>query len=59
LQEEEKSNRWKALFPAAEWLPAYQLRWLRSDVVAGITLAAYAILQSRVVPQLAAELDPA
>jgi len=43
LQEEEKSNRWKALFPAAEWLPEYQLRWLRSDVVAGITLAAYAI----------------
>jgi Sulfate permease family len=29
--------------PAAEWLPEYQLRWLRSDVVAGITLAAYAI----------------
>jgi sulfate permease, SulP family len=43
MQEEQNRNRWKALFPAAEWLPQYQLPWLRSDIVAGITLAAYAI----------------
>ena len=43
MQEEQNINRWKPLFPAAEWLPEYQRRWLRSDVVAGITLAAYAI----------------
>jgi len=34
---------WKALFPPARWLPTYERSWLRADVVAGITLAAYAI----------------
>jgi SulP family sulfate permease len=34
---------WKAFFPPAQWLPTYQGRWLRADLVAGITLAAYAI----------------
>src|SRR5947207_10386363 len=34
---------WRALFPAAVWLPRYKRAWLRHDVVAGITLAAYAI----------------
>lgn len=36
-------NGWKALFPPAQWLPAYEHRWLGADLVAGITLAAYAI----------------
>jgi high affinity sulfate transporter 1 len=43
VQEEQNSNRWKALLPALQWLSEYQRRWLRSDIVAGITLAAYAI----------------
>ncbi len=30
-------------FPLAVWLRDYELRWLRLDLVAGITLAAYAI----------------
>lgn len=34
---------WKAVFPPAQWLPTYQRRWLAADLVAGITLAAYAI----------------
>jgi high affinity sulfate transporter 1 len=34
---------WKAIFPPAQWLPEYQAQWLRADLVAGITLAAYAI----------------
>ncbi len=34
---------WKVLFPPAQWLPAYQVRHLGADVVAGVTLAAYAI----------------
>jgi high affinity sulfate transporter 1 len=34
---------WKAFFPPAQWLPTYQRRWLGADLVAGITLAAYAI----------------
>ena len=40
---QEDKSWWKAVFPAARWLPEYQLGWLKSDVVAGITLAAYAI----------------
>lgn len=34
---------WRALFPPAQWLPTYQARWLGADLLAGITLAAYAI----------------
>jgi high affinity sulfate transporter 1 len=35
-------NRWHFL-PIAQWLPRYQRAWLRYDLVAGITLAAYAV----------------
>jgi high affinity sulfate transporter 1 len=34
---------WRAAFPPAQWLPSYQAAWLPRDVVAGVTLAAYAI----------------
>jgi len=34
---------WRTIFPPAQWIPAYQLNWLASDLVAGITLAAYAV----------------
>jgi MFS superfamily sulfate permease-like transporter len=34
---------WKTVFPPAQWLPAYQARWIGADLVAGVTLAAYAI----------------
>ncbi|MBP1686827.1 MAG: sulfate transporter [Deltaproteobacteria bacterium] len=34
---------WTVFFPPAQWLPGYQARWLGADLVAGITLAAYAI----------------
>ena len=30
-------------FPPARWLAEYRLGWLPNDLVAGITLAAYAI----------------
>ena len=36
-------QRIRSAFPIAAWLPAYERGWLRYDVVAGITLAAYAI----------------
>ena len=36
-------RRWTALLPPLEWLPRYRAAWLRADVVAGVTLAAYAI----------------
>ena len=34
---------WLSVFPPALWLTQYRLAWLPSDLVAGITLAAYAI----------------
>src|SRR5215467_8125451 len=41
------ASKWGRLvrssLPAIEWLPQYKKAWLRSDVVAGLTLAAYAI----------------
>ncbi len=44
---------WRALFPPAQWLPGYRAAWLRHDVVAGITLAAYAIPVSLAYASLA------
>ena len=44
---------WRALFPPAQWLPGYRGTWLRHDVVAGITLAAYAIPVSLAYASLA------
>jgi SulP family sulfate permease len=38
-----KVSRWKAIFPPAQWVPAYQPAWLKDDLSAGITLAAYAV----------------
>src|SRR4029450_4625958 len=32
---------WYNIFPAFTWLRAYQPKWLRADLVAGVTLAAY------------------
>lgn len=32
---------WKTIFPVASWLPSYKGDWLRFDIAAGITLAAY------------------
>src|ERR1043166_90177 len=29
------------IFPALTWLRAYQPKWLRADLIAGVTLAAY------------------
>jgi SulP family sulfate permease len=36
-------GRLAGLFPPIAWLRAYQLSWLGGDLVAGITLAAYAV----------------
>lgn len=37
------TRNWAAFFPPAQWLPRYQAKWLGADLVAGVTLAAYAI----------------
>lgn len=34
-------GRWYNIFPAFTWLRAYQPDWLRADLIAGVTLAAY------------------
>jgi high affinity sulfate transporter 1 len=34
---------WSRYIPIVQWLPKYRAVWLRDDIVAGITLAAYAI----------------
>src|SRR5882724_4298980 len=32
---------WHNMFPVLTWLRAYQPKWLRADLIAGVTLAAY------------------
>jgi SulP family sulfate permease len=44
---------WRSLLPPAQWLSVYQARWLKADVIAGITLAAYAIPVSMAYASLA------
>jgi high affinity sulfate transporter 1 len=36
-----EGSRWRGIFPAARWLRSYDRAWLRGDVAAGVTLAAY------------------
>src|SRR3989454_474462 len=36
-----RPSRWSGIIPALRWLRSYKGAWLRGDVVAGITLAAY------------------
>ena len=44
---------WRALFPPAQWLAAYQKKWLANDAIAGVTLAAYGIPVSLAYASLA------
>ena len=37
-----RDNRWP-FFPIAGWLPEYRRAWLGPDLLAGVTLAAYAV----------------
>ena len=39
----QRGMTWLFWFPPARWLAEYRLSWLLGDIVAGITLAAYAI----------------
>lgn len=41
-QSQPTTNRWlHNALPVLNWLPAYQSKWLRADLTAGVTLAAY------------------
>ncbi len=44
---------WSALFPPARWLAGYRPAWVTDDLVAGVTLAAYAIPVSLAYASLA------
>jgi SulP family sulfate permease len=44
---------WRAAFPPAQWVAAYQPRWLAGDAIAGATLAAYGIPVSLAYASLA------
>jgi high affinity sulfate transporter 1 len=44
---------WRAAFPPAQWLTAYQAQWLPRDAIAGVTLAAYGIPVSLAYASLA------
>lgn len=37
----DERHRWRTIVPALSWLPRYQPTWLRFDIAAGVTLAAY------------------
>jgi len=39
----EQALRWLSHAPAARWLGDYRVAWLSGDIVAGVTLAAYAV----------------
>src|SRR6516162_7195563 len=39
----ERRTGWPSWFPPARWLAEYRADWLRGDIIAGVTLAAYAI----------------
>jgi high affinity sulfate transporter 1 len=41
--ERQKGSTWLWWFPPARWLAEYRAAWLPSDIIAGVTLAAYAI----------------
>lgn len=46
-------GHWTRLIPAQQWLAAYKLAWLRADLFAGLTLAAYAVPVSLAYASLA------
>jgi MFS superfamily sulfate permease-like transporter len=36
-------QQWRGMIPAAYWLRSYKPEWFRSDLAAGMTLAAYVL----------------
>src|SRR5437762_8893083 len=39
----DRTSKWRAFFPPAQWLADYQANWIGPDAVSGFTLTAYAI----------------
>jgi hypothetical protein len=38
-----EAGQWRGMIPAARWLQSYEPDWFRSDLAAGVTLAAYVL----------------
>jgi MFS superfamily sulfate permease-like transporter len=38
-----RPGQWRGMIPAAYWLRSYKPQWFRSDLAAGVTLAAYVL----------------
>jgi high affinity sulfate transporter 1 len=53
VSSEKPVTGWLSLFPPLQWLAHYQAKWLQFDVLAGVTLAAYAIPVSMAYATLA------
>lgn len=53
LNSSTSASVWHSFFPPVQWLSGYQAQWLKADVVAGITLAAYAVPVSMAYASLA------
>jgi high affinity sulfate transporter 1 len=47
------ASSWRSLCPPLEWLSGYKVAWLKSDLIAGVTLAAFAIPVSMAYASLA------
>jgi sulfate permease, SulP family len=43
LMQSERALRWLSHVPAVRWLADYRAAWLGGDIIAGVTLAAYAV----------------
>jgi MFS superfamily sulfate permease-like transporter len=46
-------TRLSSYLPILEWLPSYERRWLRPDLAAGLTLAAFTIPEAIAYAELA------
>ncbi len=53
LEQETFSDRLRGYFPIINWLPAYEKQWLRPDLIAGTTLAAFTIPEAIAYADLA------
>jgi high affinity sulfate transporter 1 len=53
LEQETFSDRLRGYFPIINWLPAYEKQWLRPDIIAGTTLAAFTIPEAIAYADLA------
>ncbi len=52
-QDETFSDRLRSYFPVVNWLPTYDKKWLRADLIAGTTLAAFTIPEAIAYADLA------